>query len=398
VVVQKKPQYAYIDCVRGYAVLLVIICHLTYEFADLPYPVHRLTITGWHGVQLFFLASCVTLLMSWHHELSRGAIDVRAFFIRRFFRIAPAYYAAAGIYYFLSPPAGGVDGWQLLATLGFANAWHPLLTPTVADRWMVVPGGWSIGVEFTFYFLFPLIALSITSLRRAILFFLVTIGVAALANGAALAMLADKYTSAAVDNFLYFWLPNQMSVFALGTVLFFLIRRVDQPDFGKFRHFLSKHGNVLPFVAMVAFAALAYVNLPQRIGLISPYIPMFLAVCVPFMAFVLTLSAAPDSLFINPFVAAMGKVSFSAYLLHFAVLRLLPGTFPEVFQVHTTGYRSILAYAVCGAVVVPITYAASWCTYRLIEQPMMNAAKSIIHSYKTPTVVVASIMNPLENS
>ena len=31
-----KPQFAYIECVRGYAVLLVIIRHATYLVPDLP--------------------------------------------------------------------------------------------------------------------------------------------------------------------------------------------------------------------------------------------------------------------------------------------------------------------------------------------------------------------------
>ncbi|HVC63521.1 MAG TPA: hypothetical protein VND19_24545 [Acetobacteraceae bacterium] len=45
-VAEPKPLFAYINCIRGYAVLLVITCHLTYEFGNLPYPVHRLTVTG----------------------------------------------------------------------------------------------------------------------------------------------------------------------------------------------------------------------------------------------------------------------------------------------------------------------------------------------------------------
>jgi peptidoglycan/LPS O-acetylase OafA/YrhL len=69
--INEKVGYAYIDCLRGYAILLVIPCHLTYSYLDLPYPVHRLTVLGWHGVQLFFLTSCLTLLMSWRGEVSR---------------------------------------------------------------------------------------------------------------------------------------------------------------------------------------------------------------------------------------------------------------------------------------------------------------------------------------
>ena len=39
-------------------------------------------------------------------------------------------------------------------------------------------------------------------------------------------------------------------------------------------------------------------------------------------------------------LAAMGQVSFSAYLLHFAVLRLFE-IFPATLHVHETGYGAI---------------------------------------------------------
>lgn len=108
-----KPHYAFIDCVRGYAVLLVVLVHATYLFPNLPYPIHRLTVVGWDGAQLFFLASAVTLMTSWRHEMAQyGQVDVGAVFIRRFFRIAPAYYAASVLYFALDPPAAGFKVWR----------------------------------------------------------------------------------------------------------------------------------------------------------------------------------------------------------------------------------------------------------------------------------------------
>ena len=121
------------------------------------------------ALQLFFLASAVTLMMSWSHEKNRnGCVDVVGFILRRFFRIAPAYYLMSVLYFFLEPPRRGFDPIQALATYLFINAWHPALMGVVADTWSVVPGGWSIGVEFTFYAAFPILACGMTSLCRAI--------------------------------------------------------------------------------------------------------------------------------------------------------------------------------------------------------------------------------------
>ena len=71
----EHPVFAYIDAVRGYAILLVITSNLTFSYPELPYPVHRLTILGWHGAQLFFLVSCVTPHSSPHFGIREQSAE-----------------------------------------------------------------------------------------------------------------------------------------------------------------------------------------------------------------------------------------------------------------------------------------------------------------------------------
>ncbi len=370
-----KPHLLYIDCVRGYAVLLVILCHLAYQFPQLPYPVHRLAVMGWFGVQLFFLASCVTLLMSWHNEVGKyGFPDIPAFFIRRFFRIAPAYYLAAVFYFFLQPPAGGFDFWKAFASFAFINAWRPDWMAATNGSWHVVPGGWSIGVEFSFYFLFPVFAAWTTSLRRAALLFAASLLFGLLANKVAMAEYAGRLSPLEMSNFLFFWFPNQASVFAFGGVLYFVLDRVNRTDNAAVRA-LRNNATLLAVISAVALAALAYVPLGHYIG-DTPLVPGYLAVCVPLAALVLVLSTN-NTIFVNPYVGAMGKVSFSAYLLHFAVLELC-GVFPRIFHKLATGSQAVVAFALAFPVVVLITFGASWMTFMLIEQPMIGVGKSRI--------------------
>ena len=374
-----KPHHNYIDCVRGYAVLLVMTAHYAYLFPNLPYPVHRVAVMGWYGVQLFFIASSLTLLMSWDYETrTRGGADVGAFFIRRFFRIAPAYYVAGAFYFFLIPPPGGFDMVQALASIGFVNAWHPLLTPTVANRWVFVPGGWSIGVEFTFYLLFPLFATRVRSLRAALWLVVALLVLGALANRAALAALSGSYRPSEVRNFLFFWFPNEMSVFGLGGVLFFLMRTAEA------RGFNLRFPTLTALGAVGAFLALGFVPLGKFLGA-RPVLPYSLAVCLPLMVFVFALSRVRGGLLVNRQVMLMGKVSFSAYLLHFATLRLL-GTFPAAYGAGATGYRAILAFVLTWPVAAVLTFAAAWCSYRVIELPGMALGKVLIRGWRVSSM------------
>jgi len=371
----------YIDCVRGYAILLVITCHLTYSVPELPYPVHRITVFGWHGVQLFFLAICVTLLMSWHNESRKyGAADARAFFVRRFFRIAPAYYLAAAFYYFVSPPPLGFDFVQLLATLSFVNAWHPLLMPTEASRWLVVPGGWSIAVEFTFYFLFPLMAVWITSLRRALLLVAATLIAGVVLNSIAATSLSVRYSEVAVDNFLYFWFPNQVPVFAMGAVVFFLIQNSARPEFAATRAWLTRASTACVTLAVAAEVGIAHVNLPHWLTLTPPFIPVFIVASIVFAGFVFALSFSKHGVFVNRPVQWMGKVSFSAYLLHYFVISVLTDRLSHLLMLDTTGYRAILAFALLWVIAILTTFLAAYVTYRAIELPMIRYGHSIARS------------------
>ncbi len=359
---------AYIDCARGYAVLMVLASHLTYQFANLPYPIKRLTTTGWFGVQLFFLASCLTLLMSWQSEVRRtGRVNRRAFFMRRFFRIAPAYYAAGLFYFFVSPPSGGFDILQAASYAAFVNAWHLVTAPAVADAWPVVPGGWSISVEFTFYACFPLFAAFVTSLRRALILFAASVAVGLLINLAAAGPIAGAYSSQVASIFLFYWFPNQASVFALGGVLFFAVQ-------GHAGHRM-RHGGLLATASIAAFCLLAYVPLGHYLG-DTPIIPSGLAVCLPLMGFLFALSGG-RTFYVNRTIASFGQVSFSAYLLHFAILTLFQ-KFPEALHTKATGYAAILAYIYGFALASLLTYAAAWLSHRMIEQPMVSVGKQLI--------------------
>ncbi len=380
----EHPVFAYIDAIRGYAILLVITCDLTFRYPELPYPVHRLTVLGWHGVQLFFLASCVTLMLSWHGEVARrGRADIGAFFLRRIFRILPAYYLGGLLYLWLDPPAQGFDLAQFLTAYGFVNLWHPLTAPTVIGQWPVIPGGWSVSVEFTFYALFPLIALLVTTLRRAVFFTLAALILAILANRAGSRVWGGTYSLRAVEDILYFWFPNQLPIFALGTVVFFLLKPAT-------RLIPARHASPLAAAALVAFFALSWSPFPQWAGETVWTLGTAQAAALPLALFVLALSrATPKNLFVNPAAAWVGKISFSAYLLHYAAIELLPTRFPHLFHTGASGVTAIAAYAAGWIAVTAATCLGAFCTYHAIERPMITLGRHLIQVRRTRRAALA---------
>ena len=366
------PKLAYIDALRGYAVLLVITAHVGGMLAQLPYPVKKLTNYGVTGVQLFFLLSCVTLLLSWQADKNRNVVSLRRFWLRRLFRIAPMYYLAAAFYFWAEPPAGGFHFGRLLASLLFVNAWHPTLTNILAGNWQVVPGGWSIGIEMNFYLLFPLIAAQVRSMRGALAFALLALLVGSAVNILTAGLLPSSYAQDSCERFLYFWLPNQIVVFALGTVLYQTLGLFATLRLAATSSFLQRRSTLIVLACIAASIVVANLPLPHRLPVVLPLLlPTHVVASLIYMVLVATLANAPASPFVNDVACSFGKVSFSAYLLHFFVLHKLCLLMPAVFDRSATGWHAILVCVALWATTVPITYGLSKITFQFVEQPCL---------------------------
>ena len=132
----------YIDALRGWAILAVILVHVwiwTGASSDL---ISRLSSKGAYGVQLFYLISAFTLLLSLNHQQGKNH-SWRDYFIRRFFRIAPLFYLAICLYgpmwqfvprYWMPE---GINGWHILASVTFMHGWQPAECKFNCAWWLV---------------------------------------------------------------------------------------------------------------------------------------------------------------------------------------------------------------------------------------------------------------------
>ena len=372
-VFDRQEHLQVIDALRGYAILLVIGVHSVGHVPDLVWPAVRILGLGFYGVQLFFVTSAVTLLMSWHRSAEPFPQRSSKFLIRRFFRIAPFYYAAILIYWFAYNMSTEAFSLKLLfATLFFYNAWSPYLIPTVSG-WTPVPGGWSIGVEFCFYLVFPFLATIVTNLRRAMVFFSISLLILIGASHFGMNLYPELDVTDR-SNFLYFWPPNQLVIFALGFILYNLIKN---PWVRQRIQASSITANQASAVLLIAMFALSFYGVRKFFEWERGLAPTHLLMTICFVPWALVLILKPTGYAINSAIMGLGKVSFSAYVLHFFVLRYSSNVLRNSWPFELTGVASIAFEVALLVVTVVVTRILGELTYRCIEQPFIHIGKSI---------------------
>ncbi len=370
------PKFAFIDALRGVAVILVIASHSFPVLHSLPWGIKRLTNLGYYGVQLFFVVSCLTLAASWRSRLAMTGQppSLRDFAIRRVLRIVPAYFLAA-LFYFVLLPAPNPD-WLRIATFAtFTSGWSPGQMPTVAPSWIGVPGGWSIEAEMAFYALFPLL-IRLRGVAAPLAAAVLSLPFAWVVNGLAHKLYLPIYGEIATDQFLYYWLPNQIGVFLLGLAAYAACGRVAPGGaWARAGDRIARHWPALLMACGLAFAALGYLRWPRLPLPNHGFVPIQFMAAAVFGSATLVCSRAtlPRSAWLLGWI---GQASFSAYLLHFAVIEGVQAVLPARI-VSLYGMAAVAAGACVFLVVLGVTALAARLTYRFIEQPGIAAASDL---------------------
>lgn len=340
-----RPHLRYLDGLRGVAILMVLMIHSGQLVLGLPRPVRDFAFYGVRGVQLFFIVSGLTLMLNYAGKPFHPA----NFAARRFFRIAPMFYAGALLYLLLGRVTGAplsghaASGLDIAATLLFLHGWLPSAINTV------VPGGWSIAAEAMFYTLFPAILLLTRRRRTFTLALLATYFIAGVTNLALRRAIpgADGQAFA-----LFFWVV-QLPAFAGGCWIAGLPQRAD-----------------LRGVARIALAiGIAGLVIDSQLrGRSNLLVAIALLSVVTWAAGV----ARPAWLEgrVLPFI---GQISFSLYILQFAILAAL-APFAGAIE-HTVG--PIAAFAVIFTAALAISGALSYVTYTRIELPIVRATRGL---------------------
>lgn len=319
-----------IEAWRGLAAWMVVYAHY-WAGADVSWGGLRFTFTG---VDLFFVLSGFVFAPYFFGK----PLAVRAFAVRRFFRIYPAFLLALLIYVGLKWSAGH----ELL------YGWQHLVFAYLQSREMAFyynPVFWSLPAEVEFYLLLPLLA----SLCRGRMPYFVALALGALVMRAAIGFASD----AQAQNMAYIGmhhLPGMLVEFLLGAGAWSVTARGLR---GRARLLLLAAGLALWAGLAHWFAAAgdAGINASVARGQMSWLAALAFAAMVA--ATVNAWPQAPQALV----QAALwsGRLSYGSYLFHMAALRLLEP------------YAEVLGWFDVTLAAALLTLLIAWLSYKFWE-------------------------------
>jgi len=361
-------KYGYIDSMRGIAILMVILVHTSNALILDSGVLSILSKYGQMGVQLFFVASAFTLCLSFSRRKDEHA-PVLAFYIRRFFRIAPMYYLGIAGYFILWTLINYVNSGEIIVPEQhtpiniMANAlfFHGVYEPANNS---IVPGGWSIGTEVLFYLIFPLLMLLLYQRLKGRLFLILAFPFLVLAI---IFLVVNILAGISVENnsFIYYSIFLQFPVFATGIALFFLL--------DSYETLLLRMRISIIALLFILFSMLSiYVGWVVQIENAFIFVPFLSAIS---FFFLVELFRRVEKL--NPkILISVGQRSYSMYLIHF------------FFAYHVTGIlnKQVLSQFFNIEISLLLTYLFSACasyiiagyTYKYIEVYFIKLGSSLI--------------------
>lgn len=349
------PKFQYVDALRGIAILLVILVHTGGRTPE-GLPFDTISVYGQYGVQLFFVMSAFTLCHSAARMRTLTKPGYLSFMSRRFFRIAPLYYVGIVFYFCFAwaslrfagqTPFTEPGGYSAIGVISNILLVHGLVP---AGNSNVVPGGWSIGCEFLFYAVFPLIFMHVRKNSRALAYYAIPAFLIAIL----IHLWAGKTPGmdTGINTFPYFSVFNQFPCFALG-ILYYLHR--SEPAFRR----------IFLYALLPALVALGFLHQWSNGWFLTPALAGIISVG---LALILEKASIPFLL------QKIGQLSYSMYLWHFVVVWTVGYSFKRLLP--QGDLMSIVLYFV----VIAITTAIAQISNQLIERPGIAIGGSVANS------------------
>lgn len=332
---QNTKHFPALDGIRGISILLVLTVHLYYSNFSWTW------LSGASGVQLFFvLSGFLITLLAIREENKNGSLNLKAFYIRRSFRIFPLYFLVLGLYS------------VLILVVGFGGEYDKSRFVAALPYYLLyineyAPGApfyqsWSLGIEEKFYLLWPFLA------------------------------------------FILFSKAHQSRAFVtLFLIIVFLLLHNVVPSIGLIHY----HSILIGCLLAIAIEHRATFEKVRVLG--SGYYPIVLFVF--FVANQLAIEPFPVTRYFYPFIAGMwllsailspqafltwkpltyiGERAYGIYLVHILCIRSVKFLFPSSTTSWWISFLGFLSASVLSILVAEILY-------RLVEAPCIKIGRKL---------------------
>lgn len=360
-----------LDILRGFAATAVVCIHVWAlgGFGGLGVLTDKI-VGNYFGiaVPLFYALSAFSLLYGYDRILF-DEFNMKKFYIRRFFRLAPLFYVLLAVNLIQVFFLYGVK-FDLAKTLLNITFMYSVV-PTQHES--LVPAGWSIGIEWIFYFMFPLVVLIS---RSKILLFIVTIVFTIISINYASFITAVSPVS-----------PSLNTISIVKHFVFFLIGAVVY--------------KLLPYVEMIKQKLkwikkieVVYILFTFSIFYIfGKFVNMVILEAVFFLLLLFWALIGFSKLFNNGITRTLGRCSYGLYLLNPLLVDYLSRLhyfeyIRKLFQGNS--HAIFLSYTVSSVTSLFIITLVSMITYRFIEQPSIRLGNKLIEGIKIRNKMVTA--------
>ncbi len=343
-----------LDCLRAFAVFAVLVYHVgsRYDDAGLDAVARLFQKYGNVGVDIFFPLSGYLIVGFLLRAETREAM--RAFFLRRLFRIVPLYMAAVLLYVTVSL-IFGIDRellHRIWITLLFLTGWAAPAFPD-ANAQLPYTITWSLSVEESAYILFGLGA---WLLRRHF--------VALLAIAAVVSLLLRGVLHHLHFENVHFFPPARLDSIAIGGLVAVLVGR-------------GARGLTVGLVGLALLASLLSLAVPSLSATLRYSIITFLT-CSYISLFETELRSLRDTR--NPLwrgVASLGFYSYFIYLFHLFNIEGMMKLQAWLFA----GFE--LPFWLMVLVATALTWGQAVLSFRWFEGPLLRYGRSLERSAST---------------
>jgi peptidoglycan/LPS O-acetylase OafA/YrhL len=317
------------------------------------------------SLDVFFIVSgfLITQLLLRERDLN-GAVDLKAFYVRRLLRIWPLYFFIIGIAILLSAfDRSQALGWaDLLSFLLFAGNWGPVLGHWTHAAFLVPL--WSVSFEEQFYLLWPLV------LRRASRKFVYGTAIALLGVGtlARLILLSEHAMASAL------WFNSFVRVdsIACGILLALTFHRCEPPLLGVPKRLLLLLLGVSAWVVVGKFCGLLD-PVPTLAGGMIGYPLMSLAGVAIFLSF-FGATREGASFLKNSGLVYLGNIAYGLYVYHYLCREISARIFAP-YHSHTHNY----SHALSTLFGLAITFLLAAASFEWLETPFLRLKQRFTH-------------------